>query len=220
MTKNIIPIVCVLILFVSDVNSQSVKEFFEALPSEYFNNFTSDEREKLLADNKFYPVDNDENFIEVYRIVESTNDYLKVTMSFETGQRGFNTFELKRWTLNNGNYLFGISRVTGTPVEFFQTDLSFFTFDNYNFDKVTTNIPKNLSLYDFAKQKTPDQSIQEYSQYISLAVTFKKEEKDIFWRIHENMGGSDIDNSWLKGNAIRYTWNGKDFVKSGYLQYP
>ncbi|MDZ7757154.1 MAG: hypothetical protein U5K35_12185 [Rhodohalobacter sp.] len=220
MSKNIILIVYVFILSVSDVNSQSVEDFLEALPSEYFDNLNSDDREELLADNEFYPVDNNENFIEVYRIVESTMDYLKVTMSFETGQRGFNTFELKRWALNSGNYLFGISRVAGTPVEFIQADLSFFTFDNYNLKKVSTNIPKNLSLHDFAKQETPDQSLQEYRQYVSLAITFKKEGNDIYWRIHENMGGNDLDNSWLKGNAIQYIWNGKDFVKSGYMDYP
>ncbi|MDZ7755030.1 hypothetical protein [Rhodohalobacter sp.] len=220
LTKYIIFTVCVFILSVCDVYSQSVEEFLEALPKEYFNNLTSKDRDKLLSENKFYPEDNDENYIQVYRVVESTNDYMKATMSFETGQRGFNTFELKRWNLNAGDYLFGISRVAGTPVEFVQADINFFIFDNDSLKKVLTKIPTDLGLDDFTKQNTPDKLIQEYSQYISLSITFEKEGNDIYWRVHENMGVNDLDNSWLKGNAIRYSWDGEDFKKTEIFQYP
>jgi len=220
LTNKILLIFCLSISLVNEVYSQSIDEFFKALPDEYVNNLTMENREELLTENTFYPSDNDENYIQIYRVAESTNDYIKINMSFETGQRGFNTFELKKWSLNTGDHLFGISRVAGTPVEFVQANLSFFTFNDDTLIKAQTNIPADLSLVNFAKPNTPDQLLQEYAQYISLTVTFKEEENDIIWRIHENMGGSDLDTSWLEGNAIKYIWNGKNFVKNGYIQYP
>jgi len=220
LTNKILLIFCLSISLVNEVYSQSIDEFFKALPDEHVNNLTMEDREELLTENTFYPSDNDENYIQIYRVAESTNDYLKINMSFETGQRGFNTFELKKWSRNTGDHLFGISRVAGTPVEFVQADLNFFTFNDDTLIKAQTNIPADLSLVNFAKPNTSDQLLQEYAQYISLTISFKEEENDIFWRIHENMGGSDLDTSWLEGNAIRYIWNGKNFVKNGYIQYP
>ena len=220
MTIKIVIIFCLLTFLVHDVYSQNIEEFFKAIPGGYVNNLTVEEREELMKKNKFYPSDNDENFIQIYRVVESTNDFLRIEMSFETGQRGFNTFQLKKWTLNTGDYLFGISRVAGTPGEFVQADLSFFTFNGDTLIKAQTNIPADLTVVDFAKPNTPDQLLQEYAQYISLTISFYEEKNDIFWRIHENMGGSNLDTSWLEGNAIQYIWNGKDFVKNGYIQYP
>jgi hypothetical protein len=204
----------------NDVYSQSIEEFFKALPDKYVNNLTMEDRNELLTENTFYPSDNDENYIQIYRVAESTNDYLKINMSFESGQRGFNTIELKKWSLNTGDHLFGISKVAGTPVEFVQADLSFFTFNDDTLIKAQTNVPADLSLVDFAKPNTSEGLIKEYSQYISLTVTFEKEKSDLFWKIYEHMGEVDFDKSWLEGNAIRYVWNGKDFVKNGYIQYP
>lgn len=220
LTNKILLIFCLSISLVNEVYSQSIDEFFKALPDEHVNNLTIEDREELLTENTFYPSDNDENYIQVYRVVESTNDYLKITMSFETGQRGFNTFELKKWSLNTGDHLFGISRVAGTPVEFVQADLSFFNFNSDTLVKVHTNMPTNLSLVDLAKPETPEGPIKEYAQYISLTVTFEKGKSDLFWKIHEHIGAVDFDTSWLEGNAIRYNWNGKGFVKKGYVQYP
>lgn len=109
LNKYLTLFICAFIFDVCDIYSQNVEDFFEALPNEYFNNLTKEDRETLLVENVFYPAVNDEYFIQVFRIVESpknSSNYLKINMSYETGQRGFNTFELKKWNLNTGDYFF------------------------------------------------------------------------------------------------------------------
>ncbi len=106
-----------LLLFFSLLSAQDVKYFFKILPAFYIEDLNSPAKDSLLQGKNYYPANNDSEEVIVYKLEELDlkNNFLRVEMSYETGQNAFVSFELRSFKARNGNSIIVFSSSSGAP---------------------------------------------------------------------------------------------------------
>ncbi len=190
-----------------EVVSQDIRAFFLELPGQHMNDLSLDAREELLSVGRFYPAGDTGPEVVVYHARVEHERFMTVDMTFESDHTGFNLFELKAWPRSEGGSLYGVSRIAGSRWIFDQADLSFFTMEAGQLRPENVDVPERLELRDFAEPGTPDSVMGLFSSYV-ISVHLDPEESDLLWVLATPDGRYP---DWLRGNAIRYRWNGTDF---------
>jgi hypothetical protein len=92
-----------LAVLIANAQSQMIKEVFRLLPPNKIYDLTVATRDSMLQGKTYYPADNDSNEIVAYNYGVSTNveDYMYVSLSFETEQRASGMIEIRSFKKMN-----------------------------------------------------------------------------------------------------------------------
>jgi hypothetical protein len=197
--------------------AQDIKYFFEKLPSFYIEDLSKQAKDSLLAGKSFYPPGNDSEEVAVYKVEELDlkKNFIRIEMSFETGQRAVLAFELRSFRNTGGNSIVVFSSVSYIPHESTQNSLVVFSYD-----KSKGMIPtKHLGLVTkpgityFLKDNTPDSVIKKYRDFSSVVYELGYNGKDISLMNEGSFVVDKKDKEWFLGNMIRFVWSGDHFIR-------
>ena len=175
---------------------------------------TDRQRDSLLQKLEFVIPGGDSTETVKYIIDTSkATNYLRYEYSFTTGQKGFISFELKKYTKVDGQSFLIFSRYGGLSRAYTQQDLKVFAIKNNKLVEETTQklLPKNIPLSRFLKKETPD----VVKKRIDSAVNFRydlmteKQNEIEFTMFPESP--IDKDKKWIIGYSYLFTWTGKVF---------
>ena len=179
--------------------------------------FTIATRDSLLKGKTFYPADNDSDQIVAYNYGISTmvDEYMYVSMSFETAQRATGMIEIRSFKMTNGNNLVMVSQSGGVwQVAYNQHDISIFT---YGKDKKLIPYQKKiLPATDesiFMKPGIPDSLKNKLLHNSNMAFNLSQEK--IMLSLNSYYISSDpAIRKWLKGDTVYFDWIKDQFVIS------
>jgi len=195
---------------------QSLTYFFNKLPADCTPDLTVSQRDTLLQKLEFIVPGDDSMQIVKYDIDTSKAEfYLRYEYSFTTGQRGFISFELRKFTKDNGQSFVVFSRYGGTPHAFAQHDLKIFTINNNNLIEESSQnlLPKNMPLNMFIKSETPDQSKKRIAVAVDCRYDMTPDKQnEIEFEIYPQTP-LEQDEKWVIGYSYTYTWTGKAFER-------
>ncbi len=118
----------------TNAQSKLIEKVFRLLPADKIYHLSIVTRDSMLNGKTYYPASNSSTEIWAYNYGMSTtvNDYLYVSFSFETGQRGSGMIEIRNFKMLNGNELIVVSKTGGVwQLTYTQQELSYFIFDKY-----------------------------------------------------------------------------------------
>ena len=194
---------------------KSISDYFLELPSEYFDGLSLSNRKEILTKEKYYPPDNDELETIVYSLADINykNESLRVEYTYESGQAGFIIYELRKFKSNKGINIITYSNISGAHNMFSGEIITFIDYGNEIKISKKEFLPKELNIRDFVKKNTPNSIIKKYSEYSSSSYELVYVENDIEYRLYDSdiLSNSEIDNSYLIGNTIKFVWTGKKF---------
>ena len=204
------------IVFLSaSAQSKLLEEVFRLLPADKLFNLTIETRDSMLMGKTYYPADNDSNSIQAYNYGISTyvNDYMYVSMHFETAQRGSGMIEIRSFKTTKGENLIVVSESGGvTGINYQQNDLSSFTYD----------AQKRLRLYEnnlfplidesiFMKTGIPDSIKKTILDNSNMSFNFSTE-KPILELNSDYLTSNKTVKKWLKGDFVEFKWTGDKFI--------
>lgn len=201
------------------LNSQSklIKEVFRNLPADKVYDLTIGTRDSMLQGKTYYPDSNDSIEVQAYNygISETVKDYMYVSLSFETGQRGTGMIEIRNFKTTKGENIILFSRTGGVwQVSYNQHEVSFFRFGN---DKKLSPYKKKFLLPSderiFMKPGIPD-SIKNIILNNSNMVFDLSHEKLVLSLNSIFLSNNENVRKWLKGDRIYFDWIKDDFVVS------
>ena len=217
MKKPALVFIAALTFFISDAQSELIKKIFKLLPADKVYDLTGATRDSMLQGKTYYPGDNDSNEIAAYNYGMSTyvKDYLYVSLSFETEQRGTGMIEIRSFKKNNGDNLVLVSQTGGVEnVAYSQHSLSVFVYSKDK--KLRPYNKKILPAADetlFMKPEVPD-SVKKVIQNNSN-MTFDLSNEKITLGLNSNyVSGNKILVKWLKADVIYFDWIKDHFVIS------
>jgi hypothetical protein len=199
------------------LSAQDINYFFKILPASYTEDLNASAKDSLLQGKNFYPADNDSLEATVYKLEEldTKRNFLRIGMSFETGQAGYVIFELRSFKTGNGNTFVIFSHVSGTSRSgFFQNSLVVFSY-NKTKGLVNTNmlgLISSVSVRNFLRPGTPSSVIKEYDNNSSVNYELGYE-GNITLRLYEFIDPENLDKKWLLGDAIEFVWTGDHFIR-------
>ncbi len=213
---KIIPAFLILFYFAEYLSAQNIKYFFKKLPASYTKEFSAKTKDSLLEGKNYYPASNDGEEVIVYKLeaLDIKKNWLRIEMNYESGQRAFETIELRSFKTKTGNSIVVFSDFSGVPHESWQNNLSVFT---YTKAKKLTKIPSpglitKISITDFLKSNTPDSIIKKYEGYFSINYELGYEGNNIALNLYGELF-IEVFNNWLVGDVIEFVWNGVRFIK-------
>lgn len=215
MKRTILIIVVILAVYIGHSQSRLIKEVFRLIPADRVYDLTVAARDSMLHGKTFYPASNDSEEIIAFNYGMSSfvNDYLYVSFSFETGQRGGGMIEIRSFKKLNGDNLVMVSKTGGSP-GYTQHDLSLFIYNKNK--KLTRTDHKILPAIDnalFLKPGIPD-SAKNFIMKNSN-ITFDLSEEEIMLNLNsDNLMFDEIAKKWLKGYVITFDWIKDRFVVS------
>ena len=197
--------------------AQDIKYFFKKLPPSYTEEFTLKTRDSLLEGKSYYPSSNDSEEVIVYKleVLDLKKNWLRIEMSYESGQRAFKTLEIRSFKTKTGNSIIVFSDYSGVPHDSWQNILSVFAFDKNK--KLIQVAPAGLitevSIKEFLKSSTPDSIINKYKDYFSINYELGySDSNNITLNLYGELDPEEFHN-WLEGDVIEFVWNGNRFVK-------
>lgn len=205
-----------LFFFCPNLFAQDIKYFFKKLPESYIEDLNERAKDSLMDGKNFYPPGNDSEEVVVYKLEELDlkMNFLRIEMSYETGQRASIVFELRSFRTTGGNSIVIFSNVSNVPHESTQNNLIVFS---YNQSKGLRAI-KSLGLIEkpgikyFMKDNTPDSVIKKYNN-ISSTVYELGYKGDITLINESNFEVNKMDESWFLGDVIKFVWSGDHFIR-------
>ena len=216
MHKKILLLPLLLLLF-SFLSAQDIKYFFKILPAFYTKDLNGPTKDSLLQRKNYYPASNDSEEVIVYKLEELDlkKNFLRIEMSYETGQRAFIAFELRSFKVANGNSIIVFSNTSGAPHEYLQNNLTVFS---YNKAKGLSQIKSpglitKVNVKYFFKNNTPDSVIKRHENYPSITYELGYEGENITLNFGESYGVEEIDRKWLLGDAIEFVWKDSHFIR-------
>lgn len=214
MTRKLIIGLGFLLLTISS-KGQSISDIFLLLPDNIVDNLTVKERAKIVANKSFYPTNNTEEEKVVYTLEENntTKNFLRVEMAFESGQAGYEIFELRSFKMKSGGKVVIYSNIGGAHDDFTQNKLIFFECENGKLRVSKTNyLPKEIGLKDFIKPTTPNLLKKKYKEYSCDAYNLGYEQKNITYDLNDNnLYNNGFSSKYIIGNSIEFIWNGYRF---------
>jgi hypothetical protein len=213
-----ITILFVFLLFSCSTLAQNIVDFFLLMPKGRFEFLSKEARDSLVRQGKYYPPDNvpDVEVITYSLSVDSSRNYLRVEMNFETGQSAFSICELRAWRTTSQHFIVVYSEVSGAPGFFGQGDLLVF---EYGKDKTLRPfkkelLPSSIGLDAFIKPNTPDSVGSEYASYSNNSYNLMHAEGEVVYCLYENFKAYGIDRKWLLGNLIAFRWVDDHFERN------
>ena len=216
MTRKLIIGLGVLLLTIS-AKGQSISDIFTMLPDTVVDNLTIKEREKIITNKSFYPTNNTDEEKVVYTLEENdtTKNFLRVEMTFESGQTGFESFELRSFEMPNGGKIVIYSNIGGAPNNYAQNKLIFFECKNGKLYYSKTNyLPKEIGLKDFIKPATPKSLKKKYEEYSCSTYDLGYQQRNITYDLNDNyLYNNGFNSNYIIGNSIEFIWNGYGFER-------
>ena len=203
------------ICWVTNAQSKPIEKVFRLLPADKIYHLSVATRDSMLDGKTYYPASNSSSEIAAYNYGESTtvNDYLYVSVSFETGQRGSGMIEIRSFKMLNGDKLIVVSKTGGVwQVAYNQQEISFFIFDKHQklIPYKKEILPAaNESL--FMKAGIPD-SIKRTIVHNSNMTFDLSHEKPMLALNSNYISNDEKLSKWLKADEIYFNWAGDHFV--------
>lgn len=186
-----------------------VENILRLLPADKMYGLTAATRDSILEGKTYYPASNDSDEIAAYNFGFSTSveDYLYISMSYETGQRASGMIELRTFKMPGGNNMVLVSQTAGVwQVTYQQEAVSAFI---YNSNKKLVPCKKkifpaaNESL--FMKAGIPDPVKKEILSHSNMTFDLSKEKFAL--TLNSNyISGTGSLRKWLKGDCIYFNW--------------
>jgi hypothetical protein len=199
----------------SGATAQSVADLYLMLPDQYVGMLTQSERTRLLSEGVFYPGSSSPDEVVVYRLTQPSSligPHLRVEMTFETGQRGFGSWELRSWTHDDGSKVLGVSHVAGTPAAFMQGGLHFFRI----LDGTLTNaggLGIEVEATDFLRAGAPTDVTDTISSEAAVVAELCKHDDVVLWRLGNLTLLPESVLLWLERDTIPFYWTGSLFAR-------
>jgi hypothetical protein len=210
--------------FIADAQSRMITEVFRLLPADKVYGLTLGTRDSMLQGKTYYPADNDSNEIQAYNygISPEVNDYMYVSMSFETAQRASGMIEIRSFKKLNGDNLVMVSKTGGVwRVAYNQHDLSVFTYTRSK--KLIPSNKKILPGTDesiFMKAGIPGSVKKMIVANSNLTFDLNREKLTVSLN-SESLSNNPIARKWMKGDFIYFDWEKDHFVISEIVfQFP
>lgn len=212
-----LPVLVSIFVFASlaaEAQSKMIIKVFRLIPSSLVYEMTDAAKDSLLQGKTYYPSSNDSESILAFNYGESVSvkDYMYVSMSYETSQRGSGMVELRSFD-RGGRKLIIVSTSGGVEgVNYQQQDISAFLYDGKkNLSPFKAKLFPDGSEDLFVKSGVPDSIRKVIVNNSNLTFNFSKEKvtlglNSIFLHINREY------REWLKGDQIKYTWTGKQFI--------
>ena len=196
------------------LSAQDIRYFFKILPQSYTPELNAKTKDSLLEGKNYYPADNDKDQIIVYEMtqLDTLKNFLSISMSFKTGQRGFDKIEVRSFKAKSGNFIVVFSDYSGVPVSFYQNNLSVFSYrKNKSLIKISSlGLISKVKLTDFLKPNTPDSIAKKFE--IDCNISYHLDDENITLTL-ETYNFSAKLYYWLLGDEIEFIWNGERFIK-------
>jgi len=211
-----ITVLLLLVYRAESLSAQDIKYFFKTLPASYTNELSAKTRDSILQGKSYYPASNDSEEVRVYKLqeVDLKKSWLRIEMNYESGQRAFETIELRSFKTKNGNSIVVFSDFSGVPHQSWQNNLSVLS---YTKDKELTKSPSlglitKVSIKDFLKPNTPDSIIKKYEGYFSVNYELGLTSNNITLNLYGELYLEDFY-KWLLGDTIEFLWKDDLFIK-------
>jgi len=215
MKKMILIFISTFVFFISNAQSEMIKDVFRRLPADKAYKLTLVTRDSMLEGKTYYPADNDSNETVAYNYGSSVfvNDYLYVSMSFETGQRATGMIEIRSFRMMNGNNMILVSRTGGVPgIVYSQQNLDAFIYgDSKTLTPYKKKILPETNESMFMKPGIPDSVKKEILNNSNMTFDLSNE------KLILSLASSYISNNkklrkWLKGDTVYFDWIKDHFV--------
>jgi hypothetical protein len=201
------------------LQGQSMVSIFKLLPPDCTPELNSKQKDTLLK-NKEYIIPGGDSIETVkYEFeIDEANKYLKYDYYFTTGQRGFISFEVRKFKKTDGSSLILFSRYSGAPAAFDQTDIYAFKYQNNKLIRITKELlPKETSVNIFLKANTPDSIRKKVETYSSRSYDLSPELKDsIEYKLFFEIINDEIE-EYLLGDTVIYKWTGEVFKQDNII---
>jgi len=215
MRKMILVFISTFVYFISNAQSEMIKDVFRRLPADKAYKLTLATRDSMLEGKTYYPADNDSNETVAYNYGASgfVKDYLYVSMSFETGQRASDMIEIRNFKLMNGNNMILVSKTGGVQgIVYSQQDLDAFIYEkNKTLTPYKRKILPRTDESMFMKPGVPDSVRKQILNNSNLTFDLSNE------KLILSLASSYISNNkelrkWLKGDMVYFDWIKDQFV--------
>ena len=208
---------CYLLFSSVFLTAQDIKYFFKLLPAAYTEELSAKTRDSILDGKSYYPASNDSDEIVVYQlaVIDLEKNWLRIEMSFESGQRAFRTFELRSFKTKTAKSIIVFSDFSGVPHISWQNNLTVFSYSTVNKKMVKVSSPGLISkpgFKDFLKANTPDSIIKKFEGYFSINYELGYNSNNIILSLYGNIYLEEF-HKWLAGDSIEFVWNGERFIK-------
>ena len=217
MKKMILVFISAFVFFISNAQSEMIKDAFRRLPDGKAYKLTLATRDSMLEGKTYYPADNDSNETVAYNygVSEFVKDYLYVSMSFETGQRATGMIEIRNFKLMNGNNMILVSKTGGVPgIVYSQQSIDAFIYEkNKPLTPYKKKILPGTDESMFMKPGIPDSVKKEILNNSNMTFDLSNE------KLMLSLASSYISNKnelrkWLKGDTVYFDWIKDHFVIS------
>lgn len=215
MKKMILVFISALVCFISNAQSEMIKDVFRHLPADKVYKLTIATRDSMLEGKTYYPADNDSNETVAYNYgaSEFVKDYLYVSMSFETGQRATDMIEIRSFKMMNGSNMILVSKTGGVPgIVYSQQNLDAFIYGkNKTFTPYKKKILPETDESMFMKPGIPDSVKNEILNNSNMTFDLGNE------KLILSLASSYISNNkelrkWLKRDTVYFDWIKDHFV--------
>lgn len=157
-----------------------------------------------------------------YTLTYINDSYLCYEMDFTTGQAGYVYYEMRKFRKKDGGYILVLSSYGGAPhAGYSQGAVKIFNVIN---GKLTENkgnvLPENYDLSEFRKEDTPDSVWKKSVDGIDYRYNLSPQSHDkIVFNIEVDQEYNwPMNEKYLKGYSIEYTWNGETFSNKMILK--
>lgn len=199
---------------VTKAQSNFIKTIFRLLPSSYIFELTEGTRDSILEGKTYYPIENDSSSVLAFNYGASNfvDDYMYISMAFETSQRGSGMIEIRSFKLKE-NILVVVSKTGGVEgINYQQIDISTFLYDGERKlspikDTFLPEWPEDL----FIKSETPDSIKKVILNNVNLTFDFSSPDVVLLLKSPFLLDNS-LYRKWLRGDSIKYAWTGVQFI--------
>ncbi len=161
--------------------------------------------------------------MEVYKLVaaDTIKNFLRIEMSFESGQAGYVIIELRSFSLKNGSKILIASSVGGAHNSYGTNEFQVFEYRDKKLIKaLKPYLPFSLDLKDFLKPNTPPDVVKRFNNDTShgyelgYGYFFGEENENIKYEFNsENTRYSPADTAWILGNQVEFVWKNDTFIQ-------
>jgi hypothetical protein len=193
--------------------SKIIKSVFKLLPPCFVYGLNDATKDSILKGKTYYPSENDSESVLAFNYGESTfvKDYMYVSMSYETSQRASGMVELRGFKMEEKKLII-VSRCGGVEgINYQQNDISAFLYENNKLSLYKAKIFPDWSEKLFLKSGVPDSIKKAILNNSNL--TFNFSNTNIVLSLNSSFLLNNQEyRKWMKGDQIKYTWTGKQFI--------
>lgn len=195
--------------------SKMIQKVFRLLPPAVVYNLNNAAKDSLLAGKTYYPPDNDSESVLAFNVGTSgsVNDYMYISMSFETAQRGSGMVELRSFQMPDNKYIIVVSKTGGVEgINYQQHDIATFLYDgDTQLKPYKTKIFPDWSIGLFLKPDVPDSVKKIIINNSNLTFHFSNTNV-VLSNNSSYLLNNEEYRKWMKGDQINYTWAGNKFT--------